>query len=98
MILGCFTSLFQHLFSQLLEADTLTAIFKGNATLCHRVSESTIHHFINSISKARHVKYLQFLQTIVKCDTYIKRTQDLVMREVGILINISNDSSMIGYI
>lgn len=54
-------------------------------TLCHRISEATIHHFINSISKARHVKYLQFLQTIVKCDTYIKRTQDLVMREVGLM-------------
>ncbi len=69
--------------SQLLEAITLTEIFRENSTLCSKVQESEVHYFIRAIEKKRDIRYLKFLQTIMKVDRKpVKRAQDLVMAEV----------------
>ena len=68
---------------QLVEADTLTEIFRDNAHLCSKVSESEIQHFIHCIEKNRNVKYLKFLQTIVQGGKGSRRAQEMVMNEVG---------------
>ena len=61
----------------------MTEIFKDNIDLCNKVQESEIQHFIQCIEKQRDVRYLKFLQTIMKVNGIpIKRTQDLVMAEV----------------
>ena len=67
---------------QLVEADTLTEIFRDNAYLCSKVTESEIQHFIHCIEKSRNVKYLKFLQTIVQGGKGSRRAQEMVMNEV----------------
>ena len=67
---------------QLVEADTLTEIFRDNPYLCSKVTESEIQHFIHCIEKSRNVKYLKFLQTIVQGGKGSRRTQEMVMNEV----------------
>ena len=67
---------------QLVEADTLTEIFRDNPYLCSKVTESEIQHFIHCIEKSRNVKYLKFLQTIVKGGKGSRRAQEMVMNEV----------------
>ena len=72
---------------QLVEADTLTEIFRDNAYLCGKVTESEIQHFIHCIEKSRNVKYLKFLQTIVQGGREVggqgsRRAQEMVMNEV----------------
>ncbi|MEQ2193205.1 hypothetical protein XENOCAPTIV_026325, partial [Xenoophorus captivus] len=54
--------------------------------LCNEISDRVVHHFVHCIeTHGRHVQYLKFLQTIVKCDgKYMKKCQDKVMTEVGI--------------
>jgi inositol 1,4,5-triphosphate receptor type 1 len=68
----------------LLEAQTMCAIFQGNAILCNEVNEKVIHHFVNCIeTHGRHVQYLRFLQTIVRTENqFYRRSQDLVMQEM----------------
>lgn len=70
------------LYIQLVEADTLTEIFRDNPYLCSKVTESEIQHFIHCIEKSRNVKYLRFLQTIVKGGKGSRRAQEMVMNEV----------------
>nr|KAG5704617.1 hypothetical protein BaRGS_031881 [Batillaria attramentaria] len=67
-----------------LEAQTMRAIFRDNASLCSDVTERVVQHFVHCIeSHGRHVHYIKFLQTIVKAEgQYIRRCQDLVMAEV----------------
>lgn len=57
-----------------------------NQQLCNEVTEGVVQHFVRMIeTHGRYVEYLQFLQTIVKAeDSYIRKTQDMVMAEVGI--------------
>ena len=68
----------------LLEAQTMCAIYQGNATLCNEVNEKVIQHFVHCIeSHGRHVQYLKFLQTIVRTENqFYRRSQDLVMQEM----------------
>lgn len=62
---------------------TLTEVFKDNAVLCNKVQESEVIYFIQCIEKERDVRFLKFLQTIMKVHGQpIKRAQDLVMAEV----------------
>ena len=72
---------------QSLEAQTMRAIFQDNVSLCNDVTERVVQHFVHCIeSHGRHVHYIKFLQTIVKAEgTYIRRCQDLVMAEVGVI-------------
>jgi inositol 1,4,5-triphosphate receptor type 1 len=73
----------------LMHAETVRHIFLDNADLCQKVTESVVHHFIHAIQKERHVKFLHFLQTIVKAeDTHLRRIQDMVMQE---LVNAGDD-------
>lgn len=59
-------------------------IFLDNADLCVKVTDNVVQHFIHAIQKERHVKYLYFLQTVVKAEeTHLRRIQDMVMQEVG---------------
>ena len=76
--------LIPHIFWQLLEAETARAIFQDNIQLCNEVTERVVQHFVHCIeTHGRHVQYLRFLQTIVKCEgTYIRKCQDTVMAEV----------------
>jgi inositol 1,4,5-triphosphate receptor type 1 len=69
---------------QLLEAQTMCAIFQGNGNLCNEVNEKVIQHFVHCIeSHGRHVQYLRFLQTIVRTENqFYRRSQDLVMQEM----------------
>lgn len=71
---------------QLLEAETMTAIFLDNKNLCNEVTERVIQHFVHCIeTQGRHVPYLKFLQTVVKAEgEFIKKTQDMVMAEVHV--------------
>ena len=46
------------------------------------MTESEIQHFIHCIEKSRNVKYLKFLQTIVKGGKGSRRAQEMVMNEV----------------
>ena len=68
----------------MVEAETLTEIFRDNAHLCSKVEEGMVQHFMHCIEKGRNVKYLKFLQTIVKGGKEMvnKRTQEMVMSEV----------------
>ena len=72
------------------EAETMSAIFQDNASLCAEVSEKVIQHFVHSIeSHGRHVQYLKFLQTIVKMENQaIRQCQEMVMNE---LLNAGED-------
>jgi hypothetical protein len=66
------------------EAVTLTEVFKDNMVLCNKVRESEIQYFIQCIEKGRDVRFLKFLQTIMKVNGQpIKRTQELVMSEIA---------------
>ena len=73
-----------------MEAETLTGIFRDNPHLCCKVTESEVQYFIHCIEKKRHVKFLQFLQTVVQGagkggqakGQQSKRIQDMVMNEV----------------
>ena len=49
--------------------------------LCSKVTESEVQHFISCIEKSRNVKYLRFLQTVVKGGS--RRAQEMIMNEVG---------------
>ena len=50
--------------------------------LCSKVTEAEIQYFINCIEKSRNVKYLKFLQTIVKGGKGSRRAQEMIMNEV----------------
>lgn len=68
---------------QLVEVETLMAIFNGNPHLTNQISKSMVQYVIQCIEKGRHSKYLQFLQTIVRVNgNYNRRVQDMVMQEV----------------
>ncbi|UYV64395.1 K02A2.6-like [Cordylochernes scorpioides] len=69
---------------QILEAQTMSAIFQDNVQLCNEVTETIVQHFVRCIeSHGRHVPYLRFLQTIVKAENqYIRKCQDMVMQEM----------------
>ncbi|XP_069048844.1 inositol 1,4,5-trisphosphate-gated calcium channel ITPR2 isoform X2 [Lepisosteus oculatus] len=68
----------------LLEAETMRHIFMNNYHLCNEISDRVVHHFVHCIeTHGRQVKYLRFLQTIVKADgKYVKKCQDKVMTEL----------------
>ena len=70
-------------------AETLTEIFRDNAHLCSKVTESEVQHFIHCIEKKRHIAFLHFLQTVVQGSKgpQLKRTQDMVMNEVHMYMN-----------
>nr|XP_022296363.1 inositol 1,4,5-trisphosphate receptor type 1-like isoform X5 [Crassostrea virginica] len=74
----------------LLEAETMTAIFLDNKSLCNEVTERVIQHFVHCIeTHGRRVPYLKFLQTVVKAEgEFIKKTQDMVMAE---LVNVGEE-------
>lgn len=81
----------QFIYFQVLEAQTLSSIFKDNVALCTEVNEKVIQHFVHCIEvHGRFVEYLRFLQTIVKADNqFIRRCQDMVMQEVSFLMSKS---------
>lgn len=69
---------------QLVEVETLMAIFNGNPHLTNQISKSMVQYVIQCIEKGRHSKYLEFLQTIVRVNgNYNRRVQDMVMQEVS---------------
>ena len=71
--------------TQLVEAETLTEIFRGNSYLCGKITDSEVSHFVHCIEKSRNVKYLRFLQTIVqggKEGQGSRRVQEMIMSEV----------------
>ena len=70
-----------------MEAETLTEIFLDNAHLCSKVTESEVQHFISCIEKSRNIKYLRFLQTIVKAGS--RRAQEMIMNEVGVVMGVA---------
>lgn len=63
-------------------------IYLDNIQLCTEVTDKVVQHFAHCIAtQGKHVQYLKFLQTLVKADgQFIRRTQDMVMTEVNILI------------
>lgn len=68
---------------QLVEVETLMAIFNGNPHLTNQISKNIVQYVIQCIEKGRHSKYLEFLQTIVRVNgNYNRRVQDMVMQEV----------------
>lgn len=67
----------------MVEAETLTEIFRDNAHLCSKVTESEVQHFIHCIEKSRNVKFLLFFQTIVQGGKGSRRAQEMVIEEVG---------------
>ncbi|CRK96560.1 CLUMA_CG009888, isoform A [Clunio marinus] len=73
-----------------LYAETVSAIFKDNLSLCNEVDEKVIQHFVHCIEiHGRHVEYLRFLQTIVHAENqFIRKCQDMVMQE---LVNAGED-------
>lgn len=77
-------------FQQILEAETVCAIFKDNLNLCNEVSDKVVQHFVHCIEiHGRHVEYLKFLQTIIKAENqFIRKCQDMVMQE---LVNAGED-------
>lgn len=79
-------------FRQLLEAETMRHIFMNNNQLCNEISDRVVHHFVHCIeTHGRHIQYLRFLQTIVKCEgKYMKKCQDKVMTEVGVRLTHAN--------
>ena len=84
--------LFVVLFFQLLETQTVCAIFQDNAQLCSELDDKVVQHFVHCIeTRGRHVEYMQFLQTIVKAEgQFIRKCQDLVMQEVAVFIYLFN--------
>ena len=68
----------------MVEAETLTEIFRDNPLLCGKVTESEVQHFIHCIEKGRNVKFLRFLQTIVQGGS--RRGQEMVMNEVRLFV------------
>ncbi|GCC26788.1 hypothetical protein chiPu_0005208 [Chiloscyllium punctatum] len=70
---------------ELLEAETMQHIFTNNYQLCSEISETVLQHFIQCCAThGRHVKYLEFLQTIIKAEgKYVKKCQDMVMTELS---------------
>lgn len=81
----------------MLHAETVRHIFQDNADLCQKVTDSVVQHFVHAIQKERHVKFLYFLQTVVKAEeTHLRRIQDMVMQEVSIsLIGNGNESCIL---
>jgi len=71
---------------QIVEAVTLMEIFRGNAHLCNKVTEAEVQHFINCIEKARDVRYIQFLQTVVGGARVNRQVQNMVMNKVGVAL------------
>ncbi|XP_033110627.1 inositol 1,4,5-trisphosphate receptor-like [Anneissia japonica] len=72
-----------------LEAQTMRHIYMDNTQLCNEVTEKVVQHFVHCIeTQGRHVEYLKFLQTIVKAEQFIRKTQDMVMSE---LVNAGED-------
>ncbi|XP_064398624.1 inositol 1,4,5-trisphosphate receptor type 2-like isoform X2 [Halichondria panicea] len=65
------------------EAETLTEIFRDNAHLCSKVTESEVQHFVHCIEKSRNVKYLKFFQTIVQGGKGSRRAQEMVTEELA---------------
>lgn len=90
--MGCYVYrlISPHHHPQILEAETVCAIFKDNLALCTEVSDKVVQHFVHCIEiHGRHVQYLKFLQTIVRAENqFIRRCQDMVMQE---LINAGED-------
>ena len=81
----------------MVEAETLTEIFRDNAHLCSKVTESEVQHFIHCIEKSRNVKYLQFFQTIVQGGKGSRRAQEMVVNEVGVAMFVEKTlCTMIG--
>ncbi|XP_032898387.1 inositol 1,4,5-trisphosphate receptor type 3 [Amblyraja radiata] len=82
------TLLYKHLnlflTSGLLEAETMQHIFMNNYQLCSEISETVLQHFVHcSATHGRHVKYLEFLHTIIIAEgKYVKKCQDMVMTEL----------------
>ena len=74
------------LLHQILEAETLAEIFRDNAHLCSKVSETEVQHFINCTAKARNVKYIQFLRTVVAGAKGNRRVQEMVMNGVSVAL------------
>uniref|UniRef100_UPI00398F4F09 inositol 1,4,5-trisphosphate-gated calcium channel ITPR3 isoform X3 n=1 Tax=Pristiophorus japonicus TaxID=55135 RepID=UPI00398F4F09 len=68
----------------LLETETMQHIFMNNYQLCSEISETVLQHFVQcSATHGRHVKYLDFLHTIIKAEgKYVKKCQDMVMTEL----------------
>ena len=71
---------------QIVETVTLMEIFRDNAHLCSEVTETEVQYFINCIEKARDVRYIQFLQTVVVGAKGNRRVQNMVMNEVGVAL------------
>ena len=71
---------------QIIQTVTLQEIFHDNAQLCSEVTEAEVQHFINCTEKARNVKYIQFLQTVVVGAKGNRRVQEMVMNEVGVAL------------
>ena len=72
---------------QLVEVETLMAIFNGNPHLTNQISKNIVQYVIQCIEKGRHSKYLEFLQTIVRVNgNYNRRVQDMVMQEVRMYV------------
>ena len=72
----------------------MQAIFQDNIQLCNEVTEKVVNHFVHCIeTHGRHVHYLKFLQTIVKCEgQYIRKCQDIVMAEVLVRCSVYTGS------
>jgi inositol 1,4,5-triphosphate receptor type 1 len=76
--------------NNVVEAETLTEIFRDNPHLCCKVTETEVQYFINCIEKKRHVKFLQFLTTVVQGagkgqqgKGQQSKIQDMVMNELA---------------
>lgn len=74
------------IYLQLLEAETARAVFQDNVQLCNEVTDRVVQHFVRCIeTHSRHMLYLKFLQTIVKCEgNLVRKCQDLLMSEVSL--------------
>nr|AAT47836.1 inositol 1,4,5-triphosphate receptor [Oikopleura dioica] len=68
----------------ILDAQTMTAIFKGNAELCNSMTLSIVQQFVSCIEKhGRSAEYIDFLMTVVRdSDRNRKQIQDMVMIEL----------------
>ncbi|RWS03738.1 inositol 1:4:5-trisphosphate receptor type 3-like protein, partial [Dinothrombium tinctorium] len=76
--------------SGLLEAKTISCIFKNNFALCNEVSPKILDHFIRCIEvNGKHEEYLKVLLILVKAeDIVIRKSQNFIMQE---LINDDDD-------
>eukprot|EP00117_Sycon_ciliatum_P039677 scpid27301/ scgid2512/ Inositol 1,4,5-trisphosphate receptor type 1; IP3 receptor isoform 1; Type 1 inositol 1,4,5-trisphosphate receptor len=69
---------------QLLEVETMRSIFQNNPDLCMKISGDLVSHIFHCLEKERHVRYLQFLQAVVKVEGQnMRKLQDLVMQELA---------------